>query len=195
MIYLPITLVFTLKTISDKTVLLNLIKDRLNDTLGESVSGDVNLVLLNKNGNESTLYRVKVDTGAYMSLLPYSAFKEISPDNYVEYTLYGIQRIRECGVECAVSKCKFKLIDDENVLSPVIEGWIAFSLGEKVPSLLGMKNILDSYTHVWDPDSNNFLLFLNEGLNFQQFFSKMDIYKDCYKKNYLGYAVIEAKKS
>ena len=151
MTYLPITLEFTLRMVSDKTPLGYLIRDQLSENLGYSLSGE-GIVQINKENNEvSKLYRVKIDTGAYMSLLPYSAFKDVNPSNYLRYTLFGIQRIAECGIECAVSKCKFILLDSKMRESPEIESWIAFSLGSKVPSLLGMKNILDSYEHHWKP--------------------------------------------
>lgn len=151
MTYLPITLEFTLRPVSDKTPLGNLIREQLLDNLGNSLSGEGIIQIQKKNNELSKPYRVKIDTGAFMSLLPYTAFLELNPSKYIRYTLFGIQRIPECGIECAVLKCKIILLDSKWRPSPEIESWIAFSLGSKVPSLLGMRNILDSYDHRWLP--------------------------------------------
>ena len=142
---------FTLRTVSDKSPLGNLIRDQLSENLGNSLSGEGIIQIQKQNNDVTKLYRVKIDTGAYMSLLPYTAFLDLQPDYYIRYTLFGIQRIPECGIECAVTKCKIVLLDSNMKKSPEIESWIAFSLGPKVPSLLGMKNILDSYEHHWMP--------------------------------------------
>ncbi len=160
MIYLPITLEFTLRTVSDKTPLGNLLKEQLSENLGNSLSGEGIIQFKKEDNKVSKLYRVKIDTGAFMSLLPYTAFQDLNPTNYIRYTLFGIQRIPECGIECAVTKCKIVLLDSKMKESPEIESWIAFSLGPKVPSLLGMKNILDSFEHHWIPNQNKmFLIF------------------------------------
>ena len=160
MIYLPTTLNFKIRELSDESPLGNLIQTQLHEPLGTSFTIEGGVQFLKSNNTATRIFKAKIDTGAFMSLFPYPAFKELNIEDYVRYTLYGINRIPECAVECAISKCRFVLVDSEGKKSKELSTWVAFALTEDIPSLIGMKGILDSYNFNFDSKQKQFSLII-----------------------------------
>jgi len=156
---LPTTLTFQLRKITNKTVLGNLVLENLNSDIGSSFTADASIKLVNPNIKSSFEFRAKIDTGAYLTLLPPRAFKEIKPTNFINYSLYGVNKTPKCAIECAITKINIILKDSFGNISPILDIWTALSINEDIPPLLGMRGILDTYKHIWDPISSNVKLF------------------------------------
>ena len=118
-------------------------------SLGESLTADARVSFACSDGSNSDFYNVKIDTGAYMTLLPQRAFGELKPEKFVRYSLFGVKTIPECAVECAIAPLRLRIMDSWGNISPELPIWAAISLGDDIPSLLGMKGGLDQYDHNW----------------------------------------------
>ena len=136
-----------MRELTDESPFGNLIRTQLGIDLGRSLTIEGAIQLIRPDQSVTRIFRGKIDTGAYMSLLPTEAFEELQPSRFVRYELFGIQRIPECAVECAISRCTFYLVDSEGNKTSKLTNWIAFALKDDVPVLIGMKGILDSFDY------------------------------------------------
>ena len=83
MICLLTTLKFKLRELSDESPLGNLIRTQLHESLGKSYTIEGGIQFLKSNNQLTRIFKTKIDTGAFMSLFPYPAFKELNIDNYI----------------------------------------------------------------------------------------------------------------
>lgn len=120
------------------------IKKELNLDFGFVTSIPVLARFLKADGTWRTVEMV-FDTGAGISLLPRYVVEEIGVKKYVNHKLSGISKREECLIPVKISKVRTKLIDSKGNMSPEFEIWVAFADRDDVPSVLGMKDIIDNF--------------------------------------------------
>jgi len=132
-------------------------ENRIHPTIAEEIRKQLNLDFgfvtsipilarfLKADGTWRTVEMI-FDTGAGISLLPRHVGEEIGIKKYVNHKLTGISKREECLVPVKISRVKAKLIDSEGNMSPEFEIWVAFADRDDVPSVLGMKDIIDKFT-------------------------------------------------
>ncbi|MHA1168355.1 MAG: hypothetical protein ACTSRU_11075 [Candidatus Hodarchaeales archaeon] len=148
---MSIKLTLNLREITSNTPLGSLVRARLNKDIGTSLTADASIRLKLPDSSFSSVFRSKVDTGAYMTLLPPLALDEIKPVNHIKYSLYGVNKTLECAIECAITDVDIIIIDSYGVTSPTIKIWVAIAIKDDIPPLLGMRGILDTFEHYWNP--------------------------------------------
>jgi len=98
------------------------------------------------------------DTGAGISLLPRYEGREIGVERYAPHKLTGISKREECLVPVKISRVKPRLIDSQGSTSPEFELWVAFAERDDVPSILGVKDIINSFKLETDPEEKKLYL-------------------------------------
>jgi hypothetical protein len=121
------------------------IRKELNLDFGFVTSIPVLARFLKADGTWRTVETI-FDTGAGISLLPRYVGEEIGIKKYVNHKLTGISKREECLVPVRISKVRTKLIDSKGNISPEFKIWVAFADRDDVPSVLGMKDIIDNFS-------------------------------------------------
>lgn len=151
---------FPLRKISKNNRVGNALKSALDESLSDSYTIEIP-ISFSMNGNEWTNeYVCKVDSGAYMTLLPNSAFQLLKPTKWIPYQLYGVVNTPECQINCKIAKLKAKLKSPEKIESAPFDLWVAFADSENIPLLIGMLGILDSFKTCLDPEKNTWSIEL-----------------------------------
>lgn len=104
-------------------------------------------------GTWTTGINMTFDTGAGISLLPNYLYNELSVQNYVPHQVAGISK--EILVNVRISRVTAKLIDSHGTSSPEFDLWVAFADRDDVPSLLGMKDIINKVKFKLNPKEKN----------------------------------------
>lgn len=112
---------------------------------------------LRKDGSWHTIEAI-FDTGAGISLLPKNEEKEIGVTRYVAHKLSGISRKEECLVPARISRVKSRLLDSYGSKSPEFELWVAFAERDDVPTILGMKDMINNFRFESDPQQKKLYL-------------------------------------
>jgi len=120
------------------------IRKQLNLDFGLVTSIPVLARFLKADGSWRTVEMI-FDTGAGISLLPRYVGEEIGIKRYVNHKLTGISKREECLIPVRISKVRTKLIDSKGNSSPEFEIWVAFADRDDVPSVLGMKDIINNF--------------------------------------------------
>ncbi len=84
----------------------------------------------------------KIDTGASISLFPSSLKSDLNLGKGIPYTLYGVVRTQECKIDVELYQLDLELHDYLGQKLLFNNVWIALSKLEKVPVLLGYKDLL-----------------------------------------------------
>jgi len=98
------------------------------------------------------------DTGAGISLLPRYESREIGVERSVPHMLTGISKREECLVPVKTSRVRSRLIDSQGSMSPEFALWVAFAERDDVPSILGMKDVINSFKFETDPEGKKLYL-------------------------------------
>lgn len=91
------------------------------------------------------------DTGASISLVPKYIGVELSVQTYVPHELIGIAKRKECMVQVKISRVVMKIEDVYGNVSPEFDVWVAIAERDDVPTVLGMKGILNNFWFESDP--------------------------------------------
>lgn len=95
--------------------------------------------------------RMRVDTGADLSLIPRSLGLELGLKNGIEHSLMGIAMREECTIPAQIFKAKARLEDEYGHMSKEFKMWTACAEREEVPLVFGMKSALDHFIVKVDP--------------------------------------------
>jgi len=145
---------YPLRKISKNNRVGNALKSVFEEPISDSITIEIP-ISFSLEGNEWTNeYICKVDSGAYMTLLPESAFSKLKPTRWIPYQLYGVVNTPECQINCKISKVKAKLKSPNNKESPIFELWVSFAESDNIPLLLGMLGILDKFKSTLNPIEN-----------------------------------------
>lgn len=90
-----------------------------------------------------------VDTGAPLSVIPLRMWENASVTKLAEHTIRGIVPKEECSIPVSVGRIKCVLLDEEKV-SKEYEIVAYLALTNKVPLILGFKNLLEKFNVYFD---------------------------------------------
>ena len=142
---------FPLRKISKNNRVGNALKSALNEILPDSYSVEIPITLSIDGNYWTNEYICKVDSGAYMTILPQSAFQVLKKTKWIPYQLYGVLNTPECQINCKIASVKAKIKSPDNTESPSFDLWVAFAESENIPLLLGMLGILDRFKSNLNP--------------------------------------------
>ena len=89
--------------------------------------------------------RMRMDTGADLSLIPRSLGRELRLKNGIEHSLTGIAMRKECIIPAQIFEVKARLEDEYGHVSKEFKMWTACAEREEVPLVFGMKSALDHF--------------------------------------------------
>lgn len=91
------------------------------------------------------------DTGASISLVPQYIGSELSVQSYVPHELMGIAKRTECTIPVKISQVTMKIEDAYGNVSPEFAVWVAIADRDDVPTVLGMKGVINNFSFESDP--------------------------------------------
>ncbi len=94
-----------------------------------------------------------VDTGAFISLIPYSAWKNVEHKEIVRHSVKGIIPRKECAIDVIIGKIKLKLLDEENETNE-LEIYAYLALTDEVPLIIGFEDLLSRFKVCFDYSEN-----------------------------------------
>ena len=89
-------------------------------------------------------FSAKIDTGASISLLPGEIKEELKIAGGIPYSLYGVVRTERCKVDVELVRIDLQLLDESGNELVFDDVWVALSKSERIPSLLGVKGVLEN---------------------------------------------------
>ena len=109
-------------------------------------------VQIEKIGGEPSVHDAIVDTGAFISLIPFSIWKDAEVERIAEHSVKGIISKPECSIPILIGRIKLRLIDEENQTRE-INSYAYLALTDEIPLLLGFKYLLSEFKLYFDyPD-------------------------------------------
>ena len=94
-----------------------------------------------------------IDTGAFISLIPHSIWKNVEHEEIARHSVKGIIPKKECSIEVIIGKIKLKLIDEENE-SDEMEIYAYLAMTDEVPLIIGFKDLLSRFRVCFDYGEN-----------------------------------------
>lgn len=98
----------------------------------------------------SDQYSAIVDTGAYMSLIPLSIWKEAEYTQLGKHEVRGIVPRPECTLPVIVGRLECRLVDNEGQRTKPLEIKAFLASTDKVSLILGFKDLLAKFAHHFD---------------------------------------------
>ncbi|MBI1742897.1 hypothetical protein HYR54_07495 [Candidatus Acetothermia bacterium] len=95
-------------------------------------------------------YRALVDTGAPISLIPFSLWDASEHKVLADHSVSGVVPKPECSIPIKVGTLSCKLVDTEGHESKEMEIHAYFALNDDVPLILGFKDVLARFPHFFD---------------------------------------------
>ena len=118
------------------------------------------IVFLLPDGSESFPITGIIDTGASFSLFPQRILDEFPGVRTEDHTLWGIVDAPECHVHAKLAVVNIRLVDKDSTKSGSLSIVGAFSSNDKIPVLIGMKDLLATFHSCIDPSRGVFELNL-----------------------------------
>jgi hypothetical protein len=103
-----------------------------------------------------------VDTGAPVSLIPLDVWSEAETEILTDFEIGGINPRQECTLPVLVGKIKCMLVDENREQSKELEIPSYFATTNKVPLLIGFKNLLCGFKMNVDPRGECYLLQIED---------------------------------
>ena len=103
------------------------------------------IVIMKPDGGEIRPITGIIDTGAIFSLFPSYILNYFPEINKISHTIWGIMDSPECHLLAELACIDIKLMDKNGIKSKPVNILASFSSNTKVPVLLGMKDLLESY--------------------------------------------------
>ncbi len=85
-----------------------------------------------------------VDTGAFVSLIPFSIWENVEHEEIARHCVKGIVPRKECSIEVIIGKIKLKLIDEKNETNEM-EIYAYLALTDEAPLIIGFKDLLSRF--------------------------------------------------
>jgi hypothetical protein len=95
-------------------------------------------------------YSAIVDTGAYMSLLPLSIWKEVEYTKLGRHEVRGIVPRPECTLPVTVGRLQCRLVDNQGHRTKPLEIQAFLAPTDKISLVLGFKDLLAEFAHHYD---------------------------------------------
>ena len=94
----------------------------------------------------SKLYDAIIDTGAHTSVIPEYIWRGIYVEEEADHLVQGIVPKKECSLPVRVSIIRGVLFDDELNCTKEVEFYAFCALDDRVPLILGFKDLLETFT-------------------------------------------------
>ncbi|MGB2727010.1 MAG: hypothetical protein WBD09_00835 [Halobacteriota archaeon] len=92
------------------------------------------------------LYEAIIDTGAHTSVIPRYIWEGVYVEEKVDHSVQGIVPKKECSLPVKVSTIRGMLFDDELNHTNEVEFSAYCALEDRVPLILGFKDLLENFT-------------------------------------------------
>lgn len=129
---------------------------------GEVSSIPITAIFKKSDGTWTPAVNAVFDTGAGISLLPRRVSEDLGIDKYVPHKLAGISKKPECLLPVSITRIKSKILDSYGNESPEFDMWVALADRDDVPSILGMKDIINNFKFESDPVEKKLYLMWKE---------------------------------
>ena len=113
------------------------------------------------NGWSDSLQAI-VDTGAPVSLIPLDVWSEAETEVLTDFEIGGINPRQECTLPVLVGKIKCIIVDENKNQSKELEIFSYFATTNKVPLLIGFKNLLCEFKMNINPHGECYLLQIED---------------------------------
>jgi len=121
----------------------------------EAKAGGIEIVRLRgyvqfeKMSGEFSIHDALIDTGAFISLIPFSIWKDADVKRLGNHSVGGINQKQECTIPVIIGKIDVRLIDEENQTEKTnIHAYLA--LTDEIPLIIGFKDVLSSFRICFD---------------------------------------------
>ena len=135
---------FPIRRINAKPNLAAKLKILGKEPFIQRVLADIKFV--GTDGIESNPVSAIVDTGALISLFPITFLQYYPGLKVLDHTLWGIVDAPECHVQAKIGVVEIRLIDISGTASRRLSVVDAFSTNESIPILIGMKDIIGTFS-------------------------------------------------
>jgi len=106
-------------------------------------------VQFEKRTGEISVHDAIVDTGAFISLIPFSIWKDVEMDRFADHRVGGLIQKPECSIPVIIGKIALRLVDEEHQTEKIdIHAYLA--LTDEIPLILGFKDLLASFKVCFD---------------------------------------------
>ncbi len=128
-------------------------KDR---EIGERIGEDYEIIRLTAHirfrtpTGWSKIYDAIVDTGAHAPVIPFNIWKDLGVNVMANYEIKGLNPGRECAIPSIIGKVVCVLLDDRGNQSKEIETISFLAYSNKIPLIIGFKNLLSSFRVCFD---------------------------------------------
>ena len=103
-----------------------------------------------------------VDTGAFISLIPFSIWKEVEVDRVADHRVGGLIPNPECSIPVIIGRIGLRLVDEERQTEK-IDVYAYLALTDEIPLILGFKDLLAPFRVCFDYKENSAWLEDKEG--------------------------------
>jgi len=121
----------------------------------EAKAGGIEIVRLRcyvqfeKTSGDVSIHDALIDTGAFISLIPFSIWKDADVKRLGSHSVGGIISKQECVIPVIIGKVDIRLIDEENQTEKInIHAYLA--LTDEIPLIIGFKDVLSSFRICFD---------------------------------------------
>ena len=111
-------------------------------------------VQFEKRTREISIHDAIVDTGAFISLIPFSIWKDVEVDRFADHHVEGLIQKPDCSIPVIIGKIGLKLVDEEHQTEKIdVHSYLA--LTDEIPLILGFKDLLASFKVCFDYKENS----------------------------------------
>ncbi len=111
------------------------------------------MICFKLNNSWSEARRAIIDTGAHISLIPFSVWKNACAQKITDHYLKGVVPKKECIVPVLIGNVKCFLMDDANETEEMrILAYLA--LIDEIPLIIGFKDLLERFKLTIDYQNN-----------------------------------------
>lgn len=110
--------------------------------------------------NETIELQGFIDTGAIFTLLPGKILDDFPNLQTEPHTMWEVINKQECKFRVELGKIQIRFKDKDDQISQPIDIIAAFAMLERVPILLGMKNLLSILNFSYNKDQKVLSIFL-----------------------------------
>jgi len=111
-------------------------------------------VQFEKRTGEISIHDAIVDTGAFISLIPFSIWKDVEVDRLADHHVGGLIQKPDCSIPVIIGKIGLRLIDEEHQTEKIdVHSYLA--LTDEIPLILGFKDLLASFKVCFDYKENS----------------------------------------
>jgi len=112
------------------------------------------LVMFKHVGGDVEIRDGIVDTGAYVTLIPKSIWKNLEIEKITEHEITGLSIKPECAIPVIIGKTCCSLIDENGGTTGELKFHSYLALTDKVPLIIGFKDLLSKFKVCFNYENN-----------------------------------------